>query len=439
MRSIYRLLLLIPLIVAFVSAPMTNMVQTALALGTDCATSSPVSAAYSATICITSPADGASFTGDGTITGTVSVTGTNPGAQSLVFYLNGAYLLTTYSSPYTFTLPTNRWVDGSYTLSAEALMRDGFTTTQASISVIFNTGTSTPPVNSNHFTPSTGRPASGQPFVVAAVGDGAGGETTAANVTNLIAAINPNLFLYIGDVYEKGSVAEFYNWYAPSTFFGRFRSITDPTIGNHDYLSGSPAAYLYYWDNIPDYYSFNANGWHIISLNSNSAFIGVGPTSAEYLWLQQDLATNSSPCTLVTYHHPYFSIGPEGTKPAMVDIWKLMVQYKVDIVLNGHDHDYERWVALDGNGVPSPTGITEFVLGVGGHSLQTIVNSDNRVANWNDSNPAAYGALFLQLNPTNAVFTYRSTNGSVLDSGTIPCVDPSILPLQRLYLPFLHR
>jgi hypothetical protein len=123
----------------------------------------------------------------------------------------------------------------------------------------------------------------------------------------------------------------------------------------------------------------------------------------------------------------------------MGDIWKLLAQNHVDIVLNGHNHDYERWTPMDGNGVPSLSGMTEFVVAVGGHSLQTVVNSDARVAFWTDANPAAFGALFLTLNPTNATFSFRSAaNGAVLDSGTIPCVDAS-LPLHYLNIPIIQR
>ena len=184
-----------------------------------CASSSPASAEYTVNICITSPADGDSLTGNATVTATATITsGTNPGVQRMIFYLGTSYLLTDFSSPYTFTLPTAKWADGSYTLYASALMRDGFTTAQASIAVTLSNGNATAPVNTNHFTPSTGTsPASGQPFVVAAAGDGASGEATSAKVISTITSLNPNLFLYLGDVYESGSMAEFYNWYGTAS------------------------------------------------------------------------------------------------------------------------------------------------------------------------------------------------------------------------------
>ena len=441
MKTILRNLIISIIVVGFISAPMNGMTQSVLAAPANCADSFNSVGAYTVEVCITSPNNGDTLSSNATITGTASVlSGTNPGVQQMIFDLGGTYLLTAFSSPYTFTLPTNRYVDGSYTLSAQALMRDGFTTSAASISITLSTLTLTPPVNTNTFTPTSGRPAGGQPFVVATVGDGAGGEPNTTKVTDMIANVNPNLFLYLGDVYEQGSIAEFYNWYGTGTFFGQFRSITDPTVGHHEYLSVGAAPYYYYWDNVPKYYSFNANGWHFISLNSNGINIGgVGPNSPEYKWLQADLAANPSPCTIAYFHHPLYSIGPEGVEAAMVDIWKLLAQNEVDIVLTGNDHDYERWKPMNDNGVVSPTGMTEFVLGVGGHSMQTVVNSDSRVAFWTDANPAGFGALFLTLNPTSASFSYRSAlDGSVLDSGNIGCVDPSI-PIHIIYYPLIFR
>ncbi len=179
--------------------------------------------------------------------------------------------------------------------------------------------------------------------------------------------------------------------------------------------------YFDYWDNVPNYYSYNANGWHFISLNTNSSRIGVSASSVQYQWLSQDLANNAQACTIVYYHHPLFNIGPEGSTEEVADIWGLLAANGVSIVLTGHDHTYQRWVALDGNGQPSPTGITEFVVGGSGHGLQTILTSDSRIAYANDTNPTAFGALKLELNPTGANFSYVNINGAILDLGTVPC------------------
>jgi chitodextrinase len=412
------------LIAALVFAPLSQAQPArALEAATNCVTSSPVPATFTVTICLTNPADGSTLVGNIPVTLTASWSVGAPRIQRMVFYLDGAYLLTDYQTPYVFALPTRKWVDGAHVLAVEALMSTGFVSQRANIVINFNNGITTPPVNPYQFIPATGTtPAPGTPFTVAVGGDGASGETNATNVTNLIAAQNPNLFLYVGDVYEKGSSTEFYNWYGtPASYFGRFRSITNPTVGNHEYSSGKALGYFDYWNNVPPYYSYNAGGWHFISINSNSAFVPGAPTSIQYQWLAADLAANAGKCTIAYYHHPLFNIGPEGSKTSMLDMWKLMAQYGVDIVINGHDHDYQRWIPLNGSGVPDPNGITEFVVGASGHGTQSFIKTDSRVAYSNDVNPTAFGALFLQLNASGAHFSYRSTNGTVLDSGVIPC------------------
>jgi chitodextrinase len=340
------------------------------------------------------------------------------------FTINGYQLITDFQSPYTFILPTTKWQDSTYGIEVVAIMRDGYVTTnKATINLSFSNGINQPPVNNNSFTPSSGTtPANGAPFIVAAAGDGADGAVNAENVTNVISTINPNLFLYLGDVYLDGTVTEFYNWYGTGNYsYSRFLPITDPTIGNHEYIGSSAAGYFDYWNNIPDYYSFDAGGWHFISLNSNSSHIGVNINSTQYDWLQQDLAANANSCTIVYYHHPLFNIGPEGPSTSMSDIWALLAQNNVSIVLNGHDHDYQRWVPLDGNGNPNPAGVTEFVAGGGGHGLQTIAGSDSRVAFWDDTNPDAFGVLVLALNASGANFQYVNSSGGILDSGVVPC------------------
>src|SRR5215208_4473443 len=115
---------------------ITPTVTPAQAGGNGCMTSSPTGA-YTVTVCITVPADNAVVSGNTTVTATASVTGTNPGVQKLLFYLDGQYLLTDYTSVYTFVLPTPKFVHGNRSLQVEAKMRDGSTSAQATIHLTF--------------------------------------------------------------------------------------------------------------------------------------------------------------------------------------------------------------------------------------------------------------------------------------------------------------
>ena len=147
-------------------------------LTSDCSSSTPSSGAYTVTLCFTAPASGSVVSGPVTVEVSATVTGTSPGIIRMVFYIDGADLLIDYQSPYSFVLPTTKWQDGDYTIAVEAVMRDGYVTTnQASLLLTFNNGINQPPVNNNTFTPSSGTtPPDGSPFVVVAAGDGADGE-----------------------------------------------------------------------------------------------------------------------------------------------------------------------------------------------------------------------------------------------------------------------
>jgi hypothetical protein len=297
LHSYHRLLIATIVLSSLIAAPIQ---QSASAAGTECNTSSPASAAYTVTVCITNPTSGAVLTGNASVTATVNVTGTNPGVQKLLFYLGGEYILTHYTSPYTFTIPTTKFVDGSQSLEVEARMRDGFTSSRASVSVALSNGITQPPVNTNTYTPATGStPPAGRPFTLSATGDGASGEANADKVADLIANWNPNMFLYLGDVYNDGTATEFHNWYGTgANRYSRFNAITNPTVGNHEYQGLEAPGYFDYWNNVPHYYSFDAAGWHIISLDSTSQFNQTLPGTPQYDWLVQDLEANNATCTI---------------------------------------------------------------------------------------------------------------------------------------------
>lgn len=384
-----------------------------------CQTSSPVSGSYSTTVCLVDPPSNANITGDQAISATVTTTGKRS-IEQVVFSMSDEYLLTDFVAPYSFTLPSDQWVDGARTLSVHATMSDDFSTQPASAPISLLNGVTTPPVNSNTFTP-RGTDGGDEDLVVGVVGDGAFGSQEATDVTDLVASWDPGMFLYLGDVYGRGSIAEFYNWYGVDQDWGQFRSITNPTPGNHEYETQNADPYFYYWDNVPHYYSFDAGGWHFISLDTNSEFDETDPESAQYEWLEADLAANEDSCTIAYFHHPRYSPRNSGGNAQVGPIWSLLVAEGVEVAVTGHDHNYQRWVPLDGNGSPSDSGVTQFVVGTGGEDVTRFANEEPRVAAGFDSAPNAYGAMKLEVSPDELLYSYHNTNGTQLDSGEMPC------------------
>ena len=157
-----------------------------------------------------------------------------------------------------------------------------------------------------------------------------------------------------------------------------------------------------------------------MALDSTSQYGQTDPGTPQYSWLQQDLAAHQGQCTIALWHHPLNSIGSEAPAQRMSAIWSLLAQNKVSLVLNGHDHQYQRWAALNGNQQPAASGVAEIVAGAGGHSSQGIQSSDARVV----TTVQAYGALRMQVYPDRVDYTYRTPDGStgkVLDSGYVGC------------------
>ena len=400
-----------------------------------CITSNINTGRNTVTLCFTTPGNNATVSGDVTVTATAVPNGSGSTASKLAFTIDGAAdpVLVDYKTQFTFLFPTAHYVDGTHTLTVAATMKDGSTTLQSpTLTLHFSNGVSQPPPIPNGFTPGTTvLPPPGQPLILAAVGDGASGETV--GVPNLIASWSPNLFLYLGDVYEKGTYVEMYNWYGNSNqWFSQFKNVTNPIVGNHE-NNGTEgnAGYFFYWKNVPDYYSYTVGGWHFIALNSNnnSGFNGAKMT-AQLTWLANDLQQNSAACTLAYFHHPVYSIGPQGSTDRMQAVWDLLEQFHADVVLTGHDHSYQRWKPLDKDGIVDlANGITSFVVGTGGHGVQafaTPASSESRVVVGLDKSPDDFGALRMALSAGSATYQFINQNGSpILDSGSITCHNAS--------------
>src|SRR5216683_2522627 len=381
---------------------------------------------YTVQVCLTAPAAGAALTGDTTVSATQSVLQGNATVSRMVFTVDNRYLLSAFSAPYTFTWHTARhWVDGLHTLGVYARMSDGTDTSgnAAAESVMLANGVTGTPTNTKSPTITTGTvPAAGQPEIVGTVGSGADGRG-ANNVASEVAGWSPNLFLFLGDVYEQGSFEEFDNWYDPS--WGPMRGVTNPVPGDQEIYYGLDG-YNWYWNNPAAYYSYDVAGWHFIAMtdcaySSNSYPPNglCGGTNAEVTWLNNERAAHPGACTIAYWHEPRFALdGPNEGSPAEQPLWAPLANNHVTMAVNADRHNYQRWTAMDANGNASATGMAEFVVGTGNHNWEPIVGSDARVLKTIVNTP---GALKLSLTATTAGFQFIGTDGVVGDSGNIPC------------------
>lgn len=247
-----------------------------------------------------------------------------------------------------------------------------------------------------------------------------GDEATA----NLLDSISGTVFTTGDNAYHDGTPEEFKNCYDGS--WGRHKERTYPSPGNHDYNTADAAGYFdYFGSNAGEpgkgYYSYDLGAWHIIVLNSN---IPVKNDSPQEQWLRADLAAHPSACTLAYWHHPRFSSGTtHGSHTSMQALWQALYDYGADVILAGHEHNYERFALQDPQGVADPSrGIREFVIGSGGRSHyefgNPIVNSEVR-------NGDTYGVLKLTLHPTSYSWEFVPEAGMTFtDSGEAPCVMP---------------
>src|ERR1700680_4228928 len=171
-----------------------------------------------------------------------------------------------------------------------------------------------------------------------------------AATAKLVAAVNPAAVLTLGDEqYADGTLDQFMGGYDKS--WGAFKDITHPAPGNHEYHTPQAAGYYAYFgaaagDPTKGYYSFDLGAWHLIALNANCKVIGgCGADSAQIHWLAQDLAAHHAACTLAFWHQPRFSSALHHSDPTYDAFWRTLYAAHADLVLNGHDHNYERFAA----------------------------------------------------------------------------------------------
>jgi len=266
------------------------------------------------------------------------------------------------------------------------------------------------------------------PPVVVAAGDIADCSREDDQATARLLGGIEGTILTLGDhAYPDGSAEDFAACYDPS--WGQFKARTMPSPGNHEYETAGASGYFDYFGKAagdPDkgYYSYDLGSWHIVALNSNCGVgeIRCGPGSAQVQWLEEDLAANDEEaCTLAYFHHPLFTSGSyrPGIEP-VERLWEILYAGGVDVVLNGHDHNYQRFASQDPKGRADPEGgIMQFVVGTGGRSHYQI---SLPIANTEVYNDDTFGVLELTLHPKRYDWEFVPVKGETFsDSGVARC------------------
>jgi hypothetical protein len=198
-------------------------------------------------------------------------------------------------------------------------------------------------------------------------------------------------------------------------------------VGNHEYYTQEASGYFDYFgsaagDPKKGYYSYDLGGWHVVVLNSQCWHTdNCRPHSPMLDWLEQDLAASPKPCTLAYWHDPLFSSGYHGNNPSMKPSWEALYAANAEVVLNGHDHDYERFAPQSPSGAADDArGIRQFVVGTGGRELRpfrTAIEANSEVRNAN-----TFGILKLTLHPNSYEWKFVPVAGKTFtDSGTSDC------------------
>ena len=265
-------------------------------------------------------------------------------------------------------------------------------------------------------------PAAADPVLVGA-GDIARCHSKADAKTAALVAAIPGRVFAAGDLaYPRGSAKQFHNCYGPS--WGAFRKRTSPAVGNHEYESTGAKPYFAYFGQRAGpsgkgWYAYNLGTWRIYVLNSNCEIVRCGSKSPQGRWLRADLTAHPRACVAAIWHHPLFSSGYHGSSPLSRRLWRPLAEAGADIVINGHDHDYERFEPQTIDGDASPDGMREFVVGTGGTSLRPFISV---AANSAVRNAQTHGVLKLTLHFGGYDWQFVPVPGQAFaDAGSAAC------------------
>jgi 3',5'-cyclic AMP phosphodiesterase CpdA len=270
-------------------------------------------------------------------------------------------------------------------------------------------------------------------FSFAVIGDSGTGSTEQQQVADRVAALDPQFVLHTGDVVYPSGQAGGYDPY----FFQPYQTLLRrapifPVLGNHDYVTARGQPYLDAFflphnnpANSEKYYSFDWGNAHFTALDYND-----GPSAAQLAWLQNDLAATDKEWKLVFYHQAIYSSGPHGYEPGIIAkrsiLAPIFAANHVDVVFNGHDHDYERTQPI--------MGVVYVVSGGGGASLYNV-----NPQSFSAHAATAWHTVYVTIDGCSLTLQAITPDGAVIDSTALthPCVEPTPTPAPTPAIDFM--
>lgn len=262
-----------------------------------------------------------------------------------------------------------------------------------------------------------------RPILIAAGDIATCGSAGTRATADLVTSIQGTVQTLGDNAYPDGSLRAFLACY--NTTWGRFAYRTHADAGNHDWQTANAAGYFAYFGDRAGgtghpWYSYALGTWHIVVLDADCPQVGgCGPTSEQGRWLAADLAAHPAACILAAWHQPRFTEGETGDDTDTAPFWQALYAAHAEIVLNGHEHDYERYAPQAPDGSPDPAGIREFIVGTGGEATEAFAG---HAPNLEARKTGVHGVLVLDLEPGRYTWQFRPVAGqSFTDTGSGTC------------------
>jgi hypothetical protein len=251
-----------------------------------------------------------------------------------------------------------------------------------------------------------------------------------------VAKVTVEVFTLGDNAYPDGSASNFALCFTPSwgDTAKRIMKKIHPAVGNHEYVTVGSSPYYQYFGtragpNAKGYYSYDVGEWHVSVLNSELVVAGftLAEQKAQEDWLRADLKGTTKPCTMAYWHHPRFSSGWHGNNLSLSPLWQILFDGGVTLVMNGHDHEYERFLPQTPAGVlDTINGMAEYVVGTGGGDLRGF--AARRVANSASQIQGYYGVLKLTLGKGEYSSAFVDVNGRMWDPSGGKCRPKTAAP-----------